>query len=766
GFRLPFTSIPMFKAATSNLYKSSLSQNTFNLSFTTFYSFTSNTRQKKPFSNSFPPSPYRSYSSKSNYNQDNRNEQRSSIFDFVLSQNWKVLLISGYFIFSPSKDTLHCDTAITENLSPFEIDVPFSDIPISKSEYKDPGLFEDSSSTEKQSSSSKNSSSKKIDTLAIILRFILPEYKVFLGVLLTTIGAGILNISITAFASSIFNYLSKTLQLSSQTPKLLLTGAFKPARNLAFCFVGSGLFTFLQIYFVTLFGENVARRLKESIFRRIMSQDLEFFEFHRSSELVGRVTSDVNDFKSTLKQVVTLGLRSVTSLIGTTIQMLSISKTLTLALSFSLPIVYFGLWSYGNLLRSLRRSGSLWSQIEMGIALESISHVRAVKVFSAEQEEVSLFNSAAKELSDQNVAFGFHLGLFRTLTNFLLGTLVLGTTFYGGYLVSSNQITSGELLSYMMSLSTIHNSLDSLGPLLAQSVKAFSIAGRISELFECKPKIENSKGSTPENLEGYINFMNVKFVYPTRPDQIILDHFNLEISKGQVVALCGESGAGKSTISMLLERLYDPTEGIIWIDSFPLSKLDLNWYRNQIGVIDQQPVLFATTIKENIRYGKPTATDKEIYEAAVQANAHDFISSFPDGYNTVLGEHGISLSGGQRQRVAIARAILKNPKILILDEATSALDSNSEFAVQQALEKVMKDKTVLIIAHRLSTIKNADKIVVLGNPSNHFVGNQNPNIIESGTHDELLRKKNAYYRMYNSLQDQSNNPKSKYDSFI
>ncbi|PVZ99269.1 hypothetical protein BB558_004710 [Smittium angustum] len=595
-----------------------------------------------------------------------------------------------------------------------------------------------------------------VTLLGRIMRLIVPEIPALVGVLVTAIGAAATSLMMPVVTGELVNAISMSLTSSEYY------GLVIPAQKLLGLFIGNGILTWMHVYLVSLFGENVALRLKSFVFGSIIHQDIEFFEYHKSGELVTRVTSDINEFKSVLKQVVTQGLKALTLTIGTAIQLVRISPQLTFFLSISMPFAYLGLWIYGGYLRKLRAAGRFWEEIEVGIASETISNIRAVRAFSAENEEMNLYKSSSEMVALGNIDFGFHMGVFRGLTNLSVGGLVLSVLYFGGNLVSRGDITAGSLMAYMMSVQQSQKALDSLGVLMGQTVKALASANRVFELTKIEPKIDQFSGIRLANLDGNVRFMDVTFAYPTRPDQYVLENFDLTINKGEVVALCGQSGSGKSTVGALLERMYEPSGGIIWIDGYPLSKVEPNWFRQQIGMIEQQPILFATTILENIRYGKPTASDEEVYLAAKMANAFDFISTFPRKFDTIVGEQGITLSGGQKQRIAIARAILRDPKILILDEATSALDSQSEFAVQQALEKLMVGKTVLIIAHRLSTIKNADKIVVMGQPQNSkYLGNElqttngllnkkkSGQIFEIGTHEELMKAKGVYYKMYN-----------------
>jgi ATP-binding cassette subfamily B (MDR/TAP) protein 8 len=307
----------------------------------------------------------------------------------------------------------------------------------------------------------------------------------------------------------------------------------------------------------------------------------------------------------------------------------------------------------------------------------------------------------------------------------------------------------------MVAMQNTQKSLSHIGVLFGQSIKAFGSLGRVYEyITEAEDQAVNNK-IILEEIEDKIEFKNVNFAYPTRPEAKVLNNFSLKIPVGKVLAICGTSGSGKSTIGQLIEKFYEIDDGDILVDGVSVKDIDSRSLRKNIGYINQEPILFHTTILENIRYGNPNATLEEVKEAARQANASHFIESFPKGYDTIVGDRGVALSGGQKQRIAIARAILKNPSILILDEATSALDSHSERIVQEALNRLMKGRTVIVIAHRLSTIKNADKIIVM-KPYDILDGNR-INIIESGNHRSLMRKKGEYYKFYKDLSRKDKN---------
>lgn len=307
---------------------------------------------------------------------------------------------------------------------------------------------------------------------------------------------------------------------------------------------------------------------------------------------------------------------------------------------------------------------------------------------------ISVYNKELLRAENLNVNLGFGIGALQAVTNLGLNCIVLATLLYGGRLLSNDEITAGNLMSFLVATQTIQKSLSQLSLLFGQYIRGVSAGIRIFEYLDIEPSIRANHGLRLNRVIGQIEFKNVTFSYPTRSEHKVLNHFDLKLVPGKVTALCGLSGEGKSTIASLLERFYDIDSGSITVDGHELSSLDPTWLRGHvIGFINQEPVLFGTTIMENIRFGDPEASDQQVVAAAKMANAHGFITQFPDGYNTNVGERGVTVSGGQKQRIAIARALVKNPTVLILDEATSALDTESESLVQEALEKVMRNRT-------------------------------------------------------------------------
>nr|CAD7446378.1 unnamed protein product [Timema bartmani] len=597
----------------------------------------------------------------------------------------------------------------------------------------------------------------------------------------------LLNVEIPRILGSVVNVVAQCIR--DEGAPHFLEKIRGPAVRLLFLYVAQAGFTFVYIYLLSNVGERVATRMKQDLFSSILRQDVSFFDQQRTGELVNRLTADIQDFKSSFKSVISQGLRSVTQASTSQQQRCLcqegslISKTGNLAGSVRVRSVFVlhlardggGHAHVGTHCRPIGDSHWLVAQkiVEGGpgpgalilatdsaraaaLGEEVISNIRTVRACAMEEHERQLFAAETDKASRLNQRLGLGIGLFQVRlgphyqvrlgphyqagTNLFLNSLVLGTLYMGGQLMSSSRLSPGDLMSFLAAIQVIQRSLGQLSLLLGQTVRGLGAGARVFQFTNLEPSIPLSGGLTiPQHtLLAGVEFTDVTFSYPTRSDQVVLDKFNLRLPPGKTVAVVGTSGNGKSTIAALLERFYDVNEGCITLDGVDIRQLDPSWLRGRvIGYMDQEPALFATTVMENIRYGRPDATDEEVIRAAVRAHAHDFIVGFPAGYSTLVGERGGSLSGGQRQRIAIARAILKDPAILILDEATSALDAESEHVVQGALDTLMKGRTVLVIAHRLSSVRRADIIVVL----NAGV------IVETGTHDSLRKLKGLYWTL-------------------
>ncbi|XP_067654828.1 mitochondrial potassium channel ATP-binding subunit-like [Haliotis asinina] len=568
-------------------------------------------------------------------------------------------------------------------------------------------------------------------------KLLLPEIWYLIAAVASALAVAVVNINIPLMLGDLVNVVSK---FTTDTAASFFDDIKKPAMKLLGIYCLQGLLTFGYISLLSAVGENVAARMKIQLFESLISQDIEFFDRHKTGELIDRLTTDIQDFKSSFKLCISQGLRATTQTVGCVASLLMISPKLTGIMLIVVPAIISAGTALGSNLRSLSRKAQQQVSQATAVADEAIGNVRTVRAFAMESKENELYSQQVEKACQLNIQLGFGIGMFQGLANAALNGVVLGTMFAGGWMMSVHELNAGDLMSFLVATQTIERSLAQISLLFGQVVKGVSAGARVFEFInhEAKIPLHGGKKIPFHALMGNLEFRNVGFSYPTRAEQEVLHNFNLKIQGGTVVALVGLSGGGKSTVAALLERFYDVTKGEITLDGVNIQDLDPTWLRGRaLGYINQEPILFATSVMENIRYGRPDATDQEVIEAAKQANAHNFICKFPEGYRTVLGERGVTVSGGQKQRIAIARALIKNPSVLILDEATSALDAESERVVQEALDKVIKGRTVLVIAHRLSTIRDADVIAVVSHGK----------IVEMGSHSKLKEKKGLYWEL-------------------
>ncbi|XP_054846963.1 mitochondrial potassium channel ATP-binding subunit [Eublepharis macularius] len=567
---------------------------------------------------------------------------------------------------------------------------------------------------------------------ATFWKFLRPQLLALAAAVMFALGVALLNVQVPLVLGEVVNVVARYTHLGDY-----LRVVRRPAMRLLSIYALQGTLTFGYIMLLSRIGERVANSMRKELFNSLIRQDVAFFDANRTGQLVNRLTSDIQEFKSSFKMVISQGLRSLTQTAGCLVSLYFISPKLTGLLLVVMPALVGTGALIGSFLRQLSRKAQEQVAKATAVADEALGNVRTVRAFAMEGREIQQYAVEVDRSGRLNMDLGLGIAVFQGLSNLALNCIVLGTLFVGGFLMAGEELSPGDLMSFLVSTQTVQRSMANMSILFGQVVRGMSAGARVFEYMTLAPETPLCGGQrlACSSLCGNIQFQNVCFSYPTRPGYHVLRDFCLSIPSNKTVAIVGQSGGGKSTVAALLERFYNPTRGTIFLDGHDISTLDPSWLRGEvIGFINQEPVLFSTSIMENIRFGKPGAPDAEVYAAARLANADSFIRSFPEGYNTVVGERGVTLSGGQKQRVAIARALIKNPTVLILDEATSALDAESEHAVQEALDRAVAGRTVLVIAHRLSTVQAADLIVVLAKGC----------VVEAGSHAQLLRQGGLY----------------------
>eukprot|EP00026_Physarum_polycephalum_P004944 Phypoly_transcript_04970.p1 GENE.Phypoly_transcript_04970~~Phypoly_transcript_04970.p1 ORF type:complete len:643 (+),score=87.69 Phypoly_transcript_04970:79-2007(+) len=502
-------------------------------------------------------------------------------------------------------------------------------------------------------------------------------------------------------------------------------------------FIIAAFFSFLRYYAFTMAGYRIVVRLRNDLFKAILRQEIGFFDANRTGELINRLSADVGVVQNALTVNVSMALRTVAQLVAGVGILFVISWRLTLVMLSVLPLIVVGALAYGKFIRKYSKAVQDALARSNSVSEEAISSVRTVRSFSQEEYEFGRYEVEVDQSFKLAKTSTLATGLFIAIVGFVASGAMALVLWYGGHLVIQSKMSAGDLTSFILYTLMVSMAVGTLSNLFGDFMKSIGASERVFQLMDRTPKVRFRGGDTPLQFKGLIRYENVFFAYPSRPDVIVLKGVDLECKPGQVVALVGPSGGGKSTMVALLEAFYYPVSGHLTIDGVDIRDLDPEFLHDKVGLVSQEPTLFAASISDNIAYGikgKKVSIDS-IIEAAKHANAHDFITSLPQGYDTLVGERGVRLSGGQKQRVAIARAVLKDPTILLLDEATSALDAESEYLVKKALDELMQHRTTLVIAHRLSTVKNAHKVVVV----------ESGTIAQEGTHEQLMSQPDGVY---------------------
>ncbi|HEY0570697.1 MAG TPA: ABC transporter transmembrane domain-containing protein [Enterovirga sp.] len=494
----------------------------------------------------------------------------------------------------------------------------------------------------------------------------------------------------------------------------------------------------LRFYLVVTLGERIVADLRTALFGRLTSLDPAFFDAARSGEIVSRLTADTTQVKSAFGVSVSMALRNAVLFLGAVALMVWTSPKLSALVILAIPLIVLPLIFSGRAVQRRSRAAQDRLADATAYASEAIGAVRTMQAFGMEDATARRFAGAAEEAYAAARLSSRSRALLTGAVIFLVCSSVVGVLWWGAQDVLANTMSAGRLSQFVLYAVFAASALGQLSEVYGELAQAAGAAERIGEILGAKPAIAApfQPRALPQPAAGTVAFDDVGFSYPAREAQS-LHGISFEVSAGERVALVGPSGAGKSTVFQLLLRFYDPQHGDILVDGVPLRELDPRELRRRIALVPQEPVTFAASVAENIRYGRPEASDEEVRQAAMLAAAHDFITALPHGYETQIGERGVTLSGGQRQRIAIARAILKNAPILLLDEATSALDAESERAVQSALDRLMRGRTTLVIAHRLATVRQADRILVF----------DHGRVVEEGTHERLVQRGGLYARL-------------------
>lgn len=586
-----------------------------------------------------------------------------------------------------------------------------------------------------QNQKAKRISAEDFRKLLSLLRFVLPKKYAFAG--------GLVALTISSLTTLAFPMLLGDL-INLANPAAELERINRIALILLAVFAFNAVFSYLRIYLFEVVTQHMLAGLRQQTYNHLIRLPMSFFSGRRVGELNSRISADIAILQETFTFTLAQFVRQVITIVGGVVLLSIISVKLTLFMLMFVPVVAIGARLFGKKIRGISKNTQDQVATSNIIVEETLQGISNVKAYANERFELERYTTSTNSVIGIALKGARLRALLISLIIFALFATIVGVIWYGVFLVNRGEgLQPGDLFKFILYTVFIGASISGLADLYSQVQKAVGSTESLMALLEEKPEFTTVEESGCEHqLGGELIMEKVSFRYPSRPEVEVLKNVSLSIPAGKRIALVGPSGAGKTTLSALIFRFYDPTEGRILFDGVPSTEIHPACLRRQMAIVPQEVMLFGGSIAENIAYGKPGASMEEIAEAARKANALEFIERFPEGFATVVGERGVQLSGGQRQRIAIARAILRNPRILILDEATSSLDNIAERQVQEALELLMQGRTSIIIAHRLSTVQHADQIVVL----------EGGQIVETGSHAALLGQNGVYARLAKTLE--------------
>lgn len=593
-----------------------------------------------------------------------------------------------------------------------------------------------------------------LSELTFIFKYLKPYKRYFIG--------GLIFISLSAFSTMLFPFLmGKMIGAVSNTaikmpggmsampsadgPLAFLNGHWSLNLTLLLIFAQLSVqtvFSFMRVYLLTKSGTGAVADLRKDLYAKLITLPMSFFSTQRVGDLSSRISSDIGQIQDSLSFVFAEFLRGlITLIIGLSLIFL-ISAKLAFIMLAVVPVIAVSAVFFGGKIRKMSRRETDMLADSGTIVQETLQGISVVKAFTGETLEKKRYAKNINSLIEFAVKSGSYRGFFVSFIIFSVFGAIGFVVWYGANMIQAGTMNVDQLIMFVIYSGFVGGTLGGFADMFGQLQKTIGATQRVRELMAMEGESLQESTETKERINGEIEFKEVEFAYPSRKEIQVLKGISFTASKGQQIAIVGGSGGGKSTIAAMIMRFYNADKGDIFIDGKSIMAYELNYLRTQIAYVPQDVILFGGTIYENILYGKPDATREEVVMAAKKANALQFIESFPEKFETLVGERGIQLSGGQKQRIAIARAVIKNPAILVLDEATSALDSESELLVQEALDDLMQNRTSIVIAHRLSTIRNADQIIVLNKGQ----------IAEKGKHDELLKIEKGVYRSLTELQ--------------